>query len=61
MFFAMCPGPFFSLDELFELLMVAAAYFSLPLLAALAFAKWVGARRNRLAGQYSLHLNDRRD
>ncbi|HEX8500933.1 MAG TPA: hypothetical protein VF659_10115 [Pyrinomonadaceae bacterium] len=59
-FFALCPGPFFSLGELFELLMLAASWCSLPVLAALAFARWIGARRERLAEQYSLHLNDRR-
>jgi hypothetical protein len=60
MFFALCPGPLLSLGELFELLMLAAAFCSLPLLAALAYAKWVGARRERSAERYSLHLNDRR-
>ncbi|MCA1620996.1 MAG: hypothetical protein LC795_17155 [Acidobacteria bacterium] len=59
MFFALCPGPFFSLGELFELLTCVAALCSLPVLAALANAKWVGARRERLTEEYSLHLNDR--
>ena len=60
MLFALCPGPFFSLGELFELLMLAASFCSLPVLAALAFLKWKDARRERLAEAYSLHLNDRR-
>ena len=59
-FFALCPGPLFSLGELFELLMVVAAFCSLPVLAALAYAKWAAARRERLHEEYSLHLNDRR-
>ena len=59
-FFALCPGPFFSLGELFELMLFAASCVSLPVLAALAFVKWLGARRDRLAEEYSLHLNDRR-
>jgi hypothetical protein len=60
MSFALCPAPFFHLGELFELLMCVAAWCSLPLLAALAFLKWTGARRERLNEEYSLHLNDRR-
>ena len=60
MFFALCPGPFFfSLEEMFELSMLAASYCSLPVLAVLALLKWVGARRKRLSDEYSLHLNDR--
>ncbi len=61
MFFALCLDPFFLLGELFELLMYAAAICSLPVLAALAYAKWLSARRERLTGEHSpLHLNDRR-
>ena len=60
MFFALCPGPFFSLGELFGLLMLVASCCSLPVLAALALAKLMGARRERLAEEYSLHLNDGR-
>lgn len=60
MFFALCLDPVSLFGELFELLMYAAAFCSLPLLGALALAKWLGARRERSAGEYSLHLNDRR-
>lgn len=57
-FFALCPGPFFTLEQMFELLMLASSYCSLPVLAVLALSKWVGARRRRSADEYSLRLND---
>ncbi|HEY0171406.1 MAG TPA: hypothetical protein VGB98_10320 [Pyrinomonadaceae bacterium] len=60
MFFALCLDPLFLLGQLFELLMYVAAFCSLPLLGALAYAKWAGARRARSTDEYSLHLNDRR-
>ena len=60
MFFALCLDPFSLFGELFELLMYVAAVCSLPLLAALAYAKWARARRERSAEQFSLHLNDGR-
>ncbi len=52
MFFALCLDPLFLLGELFELLMYVAALCSLPVLAALAYAKWAGARRERLTDEY---------
>lgn len=58
MFFALCLDPLFLLGELFDLLMYVAALCSLPVLAALAYAKWAGARRQRLTDESSLHLND---
>ena len=58
MFFALCPGPFFSVGELFELLMFAASCVSLPVLAVLALVKLADARRARLTEKYSLRLND---
>ena len=60
MVFALCPGPFFSLDELFGLMMSAVSYCSLPVLVVLAFLKWAGARRSRLNDEYSILPNDRR-
>jgi hypothetical protein len=60
MLFALCLDPVFLFGQLFELLMCVAAFCSLPLLGALALAKWMGARRQRSADEYSLHLNDRR-
>jgi hypothetical protein len=60
MFFALCPGPFFSLDELFELLMSAASFCSLPVLVALALLKCADARRRRLADEYSIRPDGRR-
>ena len=60
MLFALCLDPLFLLGELFELLLDVAAVCSLPLLGALTLAKWRGARQERLAEKYSLHLNDGR-
>ena len=58
MFFALCPGPFFSVEELLELLMLVVSWCALFALAVIAFAKWAEARRKRSAERYSLGLND---
>lgn len=58
MFFALCPGPFFSVEELLELLMVVASWGALLLLAVIVLAKWADARWKREAERCSLRLND---
>lgn len=58
MFFALCPGPFFSAEDLYEPLMSFASYCSLLALALVAYVKWADARRRRLAKRYALGLNN---
>ena len=58
MFFALCPGPFFSVEELLELLTLVISWGALFVLAVIVFAKWTDARQKRSAERYSLGLND---
>jgi hypothetical protein len=57
MFFALC-GPYFPIDELFELLMQVASWGALFVLAVIVLAKRADARQKRSAKRYSLGLND---
>lgn len=58
MFFALCPGPFLSAEELLDLLTVAASWCALFVLAVIVLVKWIEARRRRPAERYSLGLDD---
>ena len=58
MFLVLCPGPFLSAGELYELVMFVTSCCSLFVLALIAFVKWVEAGDKGLAEEHPLGLND---